>query len=210
MARRIRGQNPGGFLMRYVGDTVRQLSTAFRSLSRQPAVMLPAVLTLALGIGANTALFAYLAVILWPKIDAPHFERVVSVYAGTDEEPRRAMSYLEYQDFLKSQTAVVNLVGASRFGASIADGADGGRTSFAWGGLVTGNYFGFFNTRPTMGRLLQPADDRPEAPPVVVLSHRFWQGTLGGSPDTVGRQLRVNGVGMTVVGVAGKEFQGFN
>ncbi|HEX5720575.1 MAG TPA: ABC transporter permease [Thermoanaerobaculia bacterium] len=188
-------------------DAVRQLSTAFRSLSRQPAVMLPAVLTLALGIGANTALFAYLAAILWPTIDAPHFERIVSVYAGTDEEPRRAMSYPEYQDFLKSQTAVVDLVGASRFGASISDGE---RTSFAWGGLVTGNYFGFFNTRPTMGRLLQPADDRPDAPPVVLLSHRFWQGTLGGSPDVVGRELRINGVGMTVIGVAGKDFQGFN
>src|SRR5215213_6012987 len=71
IARRIRGQDPGGFLMR---DALRQLSTAFRSLSRQPAVMLPAVLTLALGIGANTALFAYLAAILWPTIDAPHFE----------------------------------------------------------------------------------------------------------------------------------------
>src|SRR5919112_5518994 len=148
-------------------DTLRQLSTAFRSLSRQPAVMLPAVLTLALGIGANTALFAYLAAILWPRIDAPHFERIVSVFAGTDEEPRRAMSYPEYQDFLKSQTAVVDLVGHSRFGASIAEGE---RTSFAWGGLVTGNFFGFFNTRPTMGRLLQPADDRQDAPPVVVLS----------------------------------------
>ncbi|HVG09648.1 MAG TPA: ADOP family duplicated permease [Thermoanaerobaculia bacterium] len=191
-------------------DIVRQLSTAFRSLSRQPAVMLPAVLTLALGIGANTALFAYLAAILWPRIDAPHFERIVSVYAGTDEEPRRAMSYPEYEDFLKSQNAVVDLVGYSRFGASIAYAADGERTSFAWGGLVTGNYFGFFNTRPTMGRLLQPADDRPDAPPVVVLSHRFWQGTLGGSPDVVGRELRINGVGMTVVGVAGKDFQGFN
>lgn len=188
-------------------DNVRQLSTALRSLSRQPGVMLPAVLTLALGIGANTALFTYLAAILWPTIDAPRFERIVSVYAGTDEEPRRAMSYLEYQDFLKSQSAVVDLVGTSRFGASIAHGE---RTSYAWSALVTGNYFGFFNTRPTMGRLLQPADDRPDAPPVAVLSHRFWQGTLGGSPEVVGRELRINGMGLTVVGVAAEGFQGFN
>ena len=188
-------------------DAVRQLSTAFRSLSRQPAVMLPAVLTLALGIGANTALFAYLAAILWPTIDAPDFERIVSIYVGTDEEPRRALSHLEYQDFLNSQTAVVDLVGTSRFGASIAQGE---RTSYAWSALVTGNYFGFFNTRPTMGRLLQPADDRPDAPPVAVISHRFWQGTLGGSPDVVGRELRVNGMSLTVVGVAAEGFQGFD
>ncbi len=188
-------------------DTLRQLSTAFRSLSRQPAVMLPAVLTLALGIGANTALFAYLAAIVWPTVDAPQEERIVSVYAGTEEEPRRAHSYLEYQDFLKSQTAVVDLVGTSRFGASIVHGE---RTSYAWSALVTGNYFGFFNTRPRMGRLLQPADDRPDAPPVAVLSHRFWQGTLGGSPDVVGRELRINGMGLTVVGVAAEGFQGFS
>lgn len=188
-------------------DIVRQLSTAFRSLSRQPAVMLPAVLTLALGIGANTALFAYLAAILWPTIDAPQPERVVSVYVGTDEEPRRTLSYPEYQDFLKGQTAVVDLVATSRFGASVALGE---RTSYAWCALVTGNYFGFFKTRPTIGRLLQPADDRPDAPPVVVVSHRFWQGTLGGSPDVVGRELRINGMGMTVVGVAAEGFQGFN
>ncbi|MFP5287754.1 MAG: ADOP family duplicated permease, partial [Thermoanaerobaculia bacterium] len=188
-------------------DIVRQLSTAFRSLFRQPAVMLPAVLTLALGIGANTALFAYLAAILWPTIDAPDPERIVSVYVGTEEEPRRTHSYPEYQDFLKGQTAVVDLVATSRFGASVSHGE---RTSYAWCALVTGNYFGFFNTRPTMGRLLQPADDRADAPPVVVVSHRFWQGTLGGSPDVVGRELRVNGMGMTVVGVAAEGFQGFN
>jgi len=192
-------------------DIVRQLSTAFRSLSRQPAVMLPAVLTLALGIGANTALFAYLAAILWPTIDAPHPEQVVSVYSATAEEPRTPISYPEYQDLLKGQTAVVDLVGTSRLGTSIAVGGAGGeRTSYAWGGLVTGNYFGFFNTRPAMGRLLQPTDDRPDAPPVVVLSHRLWQGTLGGNPDVVGRELRINGIGVTVVGIAAKEFQGFN
>lgn len=191
--------------MRDVGDTVRQLSTAFRSLSRQPAVMLPAVLTLALGIGANTALFAYLAAILWPTIDAPHPERIVSVYSGTAEEPRLLLSYPELRDIRQRQTAVVDLVGTSRFGASISDGE---RTSFAWAALVTGNYFSFFNTRPTMGRLIQPADDRPDAPPVVVLSHRFWKGTLGGNPEVVGRELRINGMGLTVVGVAAEGFQG--
>ncbi|HET9225571.1 MAG TPA: ABC transporter permease, partial [Thermoanaerobaculia bacterium] len=188
-------------------DAVRQLSTAFRSLVRQPAVMVPAVLTLALGIGANTALFAYLASLLWPTIDAPEPGRIVSLYSGTAEEPRLAASYLEYQDIVKSQTAVVDLVASSRVGVSISDGE---RTTYAWSALVSGGYFGFFNTRPALGRLLQPADDRPDAPPVVVLSHRFWQGPLGGDPGIVGRELRVNGVGMTVVGVAEEGFQGFN
>lgn len=186
-------------------EVVRQLSLALRSLSRQPAVMLPAMLTLALGIGANTALFAYLAEILWPTIEAPAAERVVNVYSATAETPRMLASYPEYVDFRDRQTSVIDLVGFSRIGASISDGE---RTTFAWGALVTGGYFSFFGTRPALGRLIQPADDRADAPPVVVLSHRFWRGTLGGEPGIVGRELRMNGINLTVVGVAAEGFQG--
>jgi len=188
-------------------DFLRQLSTALRSLSRQPAVLVPAVLTLALGIGANTALFAYLASMLRPTVDAPHPERIVAVHSGTDEDRRMIFSYPELADLQKGQSVVTDLFGTSRFGASLSDGE---RTVFAWGGLVTGNYFSFFNTRPTLGRLLQPADDRPGAPSVAVLSHRFWLGKLGGDPEVVGRELRLNGTGVTVVGVAGRGFQGMS
>lgn len=188
-------------------EALRQLSTAFRSLTRQPAVMLPAVLTLALGIGANTALFAYLAAILRPTVDASAPERIVMVYTGTGQDRRMAFSFPELVDLRQRQDAVTDLVGTSRFGASISDGE---RSSFAWAGLVTGNYFSFFNTRPALGRLLQPSDDRPGAPAVMVLSHRFWMGALGGDPFIVGRELRVNGTGVTVVGVADKDFEGMN
>ena len=188
-------------------DLLRELSIAFRSLARQPAVMVPAVLTLALGIGANTAFFAYLASALRPTVDAPAPERIVSVFSGTEQDRRMISSYPELVDLRQRQDVVTDLFGTSRFGASVSDGR---RSSFAWGGLVTGGYFSFFNTRPTLGRLLQPADDRPGAPPVMVLSHRFWIGTLGGDPEVVGRELRVNGTGVTVVGVAAKGFQGMN
>ncbi|HET9227178.1 MAG TPA: ADOP family duplicated permease [Thermoanaerobaculia bacterium] len=188
-------------------DILRQLSTAFRSLARQPAVMVPAVLTLALGIGANTALFAYLAAMLSPTVEAAHPERIVTLYSGTDQDRRMMFSYPELTDLRQRQAVVTDLIASSRFGASVSEGE---RSSFAWGGLVTGNYFSFFDTRPALGRLLQPSDDRPEAPLVMVLSHRFWLGALGGDPDIVGRQLRVNGTGVTVVGVAEEGFQGMN
>lgn len=186
-------------------EVVRQLSAALRSLSRQPAVILPAVLTLALGIGANTALFTYLAYILWPTLEAPDPERVVWIYSGMEKEPRMAASYPELRDIRRGQTAVPDIVVTSRFGASIAHGE---QTSFAWGHLVDGGYFSFFAARPAAGRLLQPADDRPDAPPVVVLGHRFWRGKLGADPGVVGRELRINGIGMTVVGVTAEGFQG--
>lgn len=186
-------------------EIARQLSVAVRSLSRQPAIMLPAVFTLALGIGSNTALFAYLAAMLWPTLDAPHPERIVNVYSGTVEQSRLIASYPEYLDLVRHQTAVLDLVGTSRFGTSVSDGD---RSSFGWSALVTGNFFSFVSARPALGRLLQPADDRPGAPPVVVVSHRFWKGSLGGDPKIVGRELRVNGVNLTVVGVSERGFQG--
>ena len=150
---------------------------------------------------------AYLAAMLRPTIDASAPERIVMVYTGTGQDRRMAFSFPELADLRQRQDAVTDLVGTSRFGASISDGE---RSSFAWAGLVTGNYFSFFNTRPALGRLLQPSDDRPGAPAVMVLSHRFWMGALGGDPSVVGRELRVNGTGVTVVGVADKDFEGMN
>jgi putative ABC transport system permease protein len=186
-------------------DVPRQLSTAVRSLSRQPAVMLPALVTLALGIGSNTALFAYLSAMLWPTLDAPHAERVVNVYSATTQEPLMIASYPEFVDLSRLQTAVVDLAGSARFGASVSSGEG---SSFAWGALVTDGYFPFFAARPSLGRLLQAADHQPGAAPVAVVSHRFWMGTLGGDPAVVGKELRVNSINLTVVGVAAKGFQG--
>ncbi len=186
-------------------EIVRHLSLAARSLSRQPAILIPAVLTLALGIGSNTALFAYLVAILRPTLDAPAPERVMTVYSATEQVPRMNSSYPELLEIVKGQTAVVDLIAASRFGASVSDGE---RSAFGWGGLTTGGYFQFFGARPAFGRLLQPADDEPGAPPVVVLSHRFWMGSLGGDPAIVGKDLRINGVNVTVVGIAEDGFQG--
>ena len=77
-------------------EFAKHLEVTLRSFARQPGLALIVVLTLALGIGASTALFAYLSAILWPKIDAPSPERVVWVYPGTPEEPRAGASYLEY------------------------------------------------------------------------------------------------------------------
>src|SRR4051812_14413746 len=93
--------------------------TTLRSLARQPGLSLAVVLTLALGIGASTALFAYLAVFLWPTLDAPDAERAVWVYTGTREDPRNLVSYQDYLDLRRSQSAVRDLVAIGNFGASV-------------------------------------------------------------------------------------------
>jgi putative ABC transport system permease protein len=176
-----------------------------RSLARQPGLTLAVILTLALGIGAGTALFAYLAAIVWPALDAPDADRAVSVYVGSREDPRSLASYLDYLDLRQRQDAVRDLVALGNFGASVGHGQE---LTFAWGHIVSGGFFSFFGARPEAGRLLQPADDRLGAEPVVVVSDLFWHGALGGDPRAIGRPLRINGSLFTLVGVAPQGFQG--
>jgi predicted permease len=187
-------------------EIARHIAITLRSFARRPGMVLIIVLTLALGIGASTALFAYLAAITWPKIDAPEADRAVWVYTGTPEEPRYPSSYLDFLDLQRQQAAVRDLVGFSAFGTSVGHGQT---ATFAWGQLVSGAYFSFFGARPELGRLLQPEDDRPGAEPVVVASHFFWKGTLGGDPGLIGRPLRLNGQTFTLVGVAPESFRGW-
>jgi predicted permease len=188
-----------------MNDLLRNLALGLRSLARQPGMAAIVVLTLALGIGASTALFAYLAAILWPAMEAPEPERVVWLHTGTAEEPRALASYPEALDLRRRQTAVRDLTGFSNFAASVGHGE---AAEFAWGQLVSGGYFSFFGARPEEGRLLQPADDRPGAEPVVVVSYLFWKRRLEGDPRAVGRPLRLNGELFTLVGVAPQGFQG--
>src|SRR5918999_2579847 len=184
---------------------IKNLGIALRSFARQPGMVLIVVVTLALGIGASTALFAYLASIVWPRFDAPEADRVVWFDTGTSEDPTALLSYPEYLDLKRQRGPVRDLTGFSTFAASVGHGEE---SAFAWGQLVGGEYFSFFAARPALGRLLQPADDRPDAEPVAVVSYPFWRGFLGGDPAALGRPLRINGQTFTLVGVAGKGFQG--
>ena len=180
-------------------DFAKNLWTTVRSLARQPEMTVVVVLTLALGIGATTALFAYLASILWPTIDAPGAERMVWLYTGSADEKQASTSYPEYLDVQRQQKIIADLAAFSAMGTTVGHG---GTTLFAWGQLVTGNYFPLFSVRPVLGRLLQPGDDRAGAEPVAVVSRTFWKGVLGGDPAVVGRPLRINGRTMLLVGVA--------
>src|SRR5262245_51378124 len=178
---------------------------ALRSLARQPGVAAPAVLILALGIGASTALFSYVAELYWPSLRAPAPERLVFIYVGSPAEPRAMAPWPDYLALRGRRDLFAQLAAYAATGGTVTVGE---RSSFAWGYRVSGEYFPLFAARPALGRLLAPADDRPGAPPVAVLGHFFWQGTLGADPGIVGREVRINGASFTVVGVAPAGFQG--
>ena len=180
------------------------LRTTLRSLARQPGISLAVVLTLALGIGAGTALFAYLVAIVWPALDAPDSDRAVWIYTGTEKDPRESP--------LISTTSICGSARARSATSWPPELRFLGRpwpdVTFAWGQFVSGEFFPFFGARPEIGRLLQPGDDRLGSEPVIVVSHSFWQGVLGGDPQVVGQPLRINGSTFTLVGVTRKGFQG--
>ncbi len=178
--------------------------SALRSSVRHPALSATIVATLAAGVGVATALFAYLDVYLHPRVNAPASERIAEVWFGAEGDPRRQASDVEL-DLLRRRDPFRDTLGSSTIGASLG-AAEGSR--YAWGQLVSGEYFGFFGVRPAHGRLLGPDDDRPGAPPVVVLGHAIWQSDFGADPGIVGKEVRVNGAQLTVVGVAPQGFTG--
>jgi predicted permease len=181
------------------------LPAMLRSAVRQPAMVLPAVALVAAAVGVSTALFSYLGALLWPRLDGPAPGELAAVYFGSESDPRATVSHRELELLRGAPEAFAQVAASSPFGASLGQG---GQTRFVWGYAVSGGYFELFGARPARGRLLQPADDRPGAPPVAVLHHAFWQTRLGGDPDALGRPLELNGRTFTVVGIAPPRFQG--
>jgi putative ABC transport system permease protein len=178
---------------------VSDLRHALRQLRRSPGFAAAVVVTLALGIGANATMFGLVdRVLLRPFPEIPEVERVVEVAS-------RVVSHPAYGDFREHAEGIVEVAGYRNRTFAVGDGS---RTELATTLIVSGNYFQVLGARPSAGRLLTDADDAPEAPPVAVVSHGYWQQALGGDPDIVGRALTVNGRPVTVVGVAAPETRG--
>ena len=181
-------------------DALRQdLRYALRQLRRNPGFAAVVILTLALGIGANLVIFGLVdAVVLHPTPGFAHPERVMTI-AG------RSLSYPAYLDF-RDKSHLVE--GVAAFRQRVLSVGPGGTPALATVGLVTGNYFPLLGASLARGRAIQPDDDSPTAPAVAVLSHGYWQRVLGQDPSVIGRVLRINGIPVTVVGIAAREFRG--
>ena len=183
------------------------LRHAIRALRQRPSFSLLVVVTLALGIGTNVGLFVYLTYLAVSTLDAPAPERIAWIQHPSRDWPPRGLSHLDGADLLDAIDDLIRHDASFRmFGASMATDEV---SRFAWGSAVAGDYFSLFDARPALGRLLEPADDRPGAPRVMVLQHLFWQRHLGGDPDIVGQVVRIDGErAYTVVGIAPRGFQG--
>jgi predicted permease len=194
----IAGGSPRRGLLRDVGQDLRY---AARMLRKQPGFTAAIVLTLALGIGANTAVFSLVDATLFRRLPVTNPEQLVHMYRGTSG----VFSYPQLS-VLREQGRSLDLAG---WGGIVASLHAGDSAELVSGLIVTGNFFDVLGVRPALGRLLAPSDDvTPGAHPVVAISHDFWQTRFGGRADVVGREIRLNGHVFTIVGVAAAGFPG--
>jgi macrolide transport system ATP-binding/permease protein len=189
-----------------VSSFVQDLRYAFRSLLATPSLTIAAALSLGLGIGANTTVFSWVqAVLLRPVPGAREADGLRVATLETREGRARSWSYPNYRDF-RDRATQLDVVGQDDIAMSIAVS---GQAERAFGALVSGNYFQVMGVQPALGRLLSDEDDRtPGGHPVAVISHAYWQRRFAGDPSIVGREITINNVPMTVIGVGPEEFLG--
>ncbi len=190
---------------------------AFRQLRKNPAFTAVAVVTLALGIGANTAIFTVVNALLLKMLPVKDPEQLVVV--GDSSHPNRrsdgtprtdTFSYPLYKELRDGNSVFTGLcAAASDHGVEVDAGQGEVLDQKTTGRMVSGNYFTVLGLEPAAGRLLLDSDDTAEnANPVVVLGYGYWQRKFGLSPAIVGKDVRLNGYPFTVVGVAPAGFDG--
>jgi predicted permease len=179
-----------------------------RMMAKSPGFTVVVILTLALGIGANTAIFSMVNAVLLKSLPVQNPEELVVVgysdpqSGGTNED----FSYPMYQAILDKNSSFEGVL--ARSGVDLNVGY-GGQSDKVYGELVSGNYFATLGVQPLEGRLFTQDDDRiPGGHPVAVLSYGYWERRFGSDPSIVGKQIVLNGQPMTVVGVTPPGFYG--
>ncbi|MDE3215677.1 MAG: ABC transporter permease, partial [Gemmatimonadota bacterium] len=195
---------------------MHRLRLAFRTLFKTPFVTTVAVLSLALGIGANAAIYSIFNEMLRQPLPVPHPDRLVNLGAPGPNPGSQScgqaggcdvvFSYPMFRDLEKGSTGLSGIAAHRSFGANIAYGDQTMNTEAE---LVSGSYFPVLELTPALGRLLGPADDQTiGADNLAVLSYAYWQAHLGGDRGVLGKPIVINGQSMTIVGVAPEGFTG--
>jgi predicted permease len=184
-------------------NLLKDIRFAVRSLIKHPGFTAVAVITLALGVGANTIIFSVISATLLRPLPVSNPDRLVFVFSGSTGG---VFSYPDYAEFRDQNQGLDGLMAFG--GITVALNSDD-QTDQVGGAIVTGNYFQVLGVGAQLGRVIGPEDDQtPGGHPVVVISHGLWQRRFGGAPNVVGRQLLLNGQNFTIIGVTQPEFGG--
>lgn len=186
---------------------LQDIRYALRMLRKSPGFTTVAVLTLAIGIGANTAIFSLVnAVLLRPLPGIADPNRIVSLFRMQANDPLDVMGYPDYRDYRDRDNSFSGMAAHS---ATWMDLGSGSAPERIIGDVVTGNYFSVLGVRPALGRLITIDNDKAqESAAVVVLSYSLWQQKFGANRGILGQRINLNGYPFTVIGVAPREFTG--
>jgi predicted permease len=185
----------------------QDLRYAIRMFLKSPGFAAIAVLTLALGIGANTTLFSVVNGVLLSPLPYPHSEQLVRVYASTPGFEQGPSVYLNFLDWQRNTQTFSSLALYRNQDYSVIGTAESERLS---GYMISAGFFSTLGVQPVLGRLFRPDDDQLGAAPVLIISGGLWARKFGSSPDVLGHALTLNGTSYIVVGVvpAGFTFYG--
>ena len=186
----------------------RDLRFSLRTILKSPGFTATAVLTLALGIGANTTIFSWIhSVLLNPLPGAGQPERVMELESLASSGEWVPTSYLDFHDFRDHLKLVESMSVAQPMALAVGNDV---RVERVWGETVSGNFFDVLRVQPDIGRFFSGVerDDAQNAHPVAVISHSFWHSHYNESASAIGAVLRVNRTPYTIIGVAPKEFHG--
>jgi len=185
---------------------------AFRLLAKSPGFTLVAVLTLALGIGANTAIFSVVDAVLMQPLPYQDSGRLVTIWNdyGSGGQSLPAVSAPDFRDYQHRATTFADLAAASGSGGTTIDFSDtegDEKPQQITVGFVTPNLFPLLGVNPILGRQFTADEGRPNGPALVMLSYGFWQRRFGGDPTVVGKTVRANRQSIAIVGVLPKGFE---
>jgi predicted permease len=194
----------------WLDSALRDFQYSFRTLARTPGFTAIAILTLALGIGANTAIFTLLDQVLLRLLPVKNPQQLVLLtmrgHHYGNNWGGNAISHPMYRDFQAHNEVFSEMFCRFPIAASLSFNGQSERVAVE---LVSGTYFSTLGVSPARGRLFTPEDDRlPSGHPLLVLSYDFWKTRFAGDPEIVGRELTINNYKMTVIGVAQQGFDG--
>src|SRR5262249_46407460 len=209
----------------FLGTLWQDLRYGLRLMTRSPGFTTIAVLTLALGIGANTAVFSLMDAVMFRALPVQDPKQLVVLKWSANKDPKYHW-YSNYGDtksgprdpsnpsgtsfslpFLEEvqKSNVFSGVAAFSGGGPLTLSGNGSASSVN-GQSVNGDFFSTLGIHPAIGRLLQPSDNEPSSSPALVLNYGYWQRAFGGSPSVVGKVVNINTVPFTIVGVAEQKF----
>ncbi|MGH9970958.1 MAG: ABC transporter permease [Pyrinomonadaceae bacterium] len=185
----------------------QDLRYGIRMLAKAPGTTIVAVLALALGIGANAAIFSGVSAFVLRPLPVPEPEQLVRPFETTDDRGLNdSFSYPDYVDYRDQNTVFEGIVAEDLAQAAISTQ---NQNDVIWGQVVSGNYFEVLRVKPFMGRPFAPDEDKTRGEkPVLVISHSLWQRRLSSDPNIVGKTIELNNRTYSVIGVAPASFKG--